>query len=177
MYRRIMIVVDDDAVARAAIREGLDVARVHRAQVLFFHVLPNYVIPLAEEASPLVYLSPEQHKREVEHQAGRVLAAAGAQARKKGVVSSSALGSGLDTADCIARAASARKCDLIVIGSHGRSALQRLVFGSVVVSLIPIAPVPLLVCKATAARSKRDGPTLPIPRKARRARAPATRAA
>lgn len=160
MYKRIMIVVDEGAVARAALAEGLALARSEGAEVLFFHVLPNYVMPVAD-APALVYLSPEQHHKEVERLARRILASAAAQARKAGVVSHGATGSDADTANCIANAAANRLCDLVVIGSHGRNAMQRLIFGSVVTRLIPLATVPVLVCKppvkpARAARPPRD---------------------
>jgi nucleotide-binding universal stress UspA family protein len=147
MYKKIMIVVDEGAVAHAAIVEGLELARTHGAQVVFFHVLPNYVVPIAD-APPLVYMSPEQHRKDVERLANRILTAAGAQARRLGVESIGAVGSNADAATCIANAALERQCDLIVVGSHGRSAMQRLIFGSVVTRLIQLTAVPLLVCKA-----------------------------
>lgn len=147
MYRRILIVVDDDAAAHAALMEGLEVAKAHRAEVLFFHVLPNYVMPIAE-APPLAHLSPEQHRQEAERTAARVLAAAATEARQAGVASAGAVGSDADAATCIAQAATDRGCDLVVIGSHGRTAIQRLIFGSIVTRLIPLVPVPMLICKA-----------------------------
>ena len=147
MYKRILIVVDEDAAAHAALTEGLGVARTHAAQVVFFHVLPNYVMPIAE-APPLAHLSPEQHRREAEFVAARVLSQAESEARSAGVASTGAVGSDADAATCIARAAAARQCDLVVIGSHGRNAIQRLIFGSTVTRLIPMVGVPLLICKA-----------------------------
>ena len=153
MYKRIMIVVDEGAVAKSALTEGLALARSEGAQVLFFHVLPNYVMPVAD-APALVYLSPEQHQKEVDRLARRILAAAAAEARKAGVESSGAVGADADAANCVAEAAAQRGCDLVVIGSHGRNAMQRLIFGSVVTRLIPLATVPVLVCKPAARRAR-----------------------
>ena len=156
-----MIVVDEGAVAKSALTEGLALARSEGAQVLFFHVLPNYVMPVAD-APALVYLSPEQHQKEVDRLARRILAAAAAEARKAGVESSGAVGADADAANCVAEAAAQRGCDLVVIGSHGRNAMQRLIFGSVVTRLIPLATVPVLVCKPPARRA-RNAKAAPAP--------------
>lgn len=65
-----------------------------------------------------------------------------------GVRSSDFVSTGSDAAECIADAATKRKCDLVVIGSHGRTALQRLLYGSVVTRVITMCTKPVLVCKA-----------------------------
>lgn len=147
MYKRILIVVDEGPVARAALDEGLALARSQGAEVLFFHVLPNYVMPVADAPS-LVLMSPEQHRAAVEQVAARLIEDAAEAARAQGVSFSSAIGADADAALCIARAAVERRCDLVAVGSHGRNALQRLIFGSLVVRLIPVITVPMLVCKA-----------------------------
>jgi nucleotide-binding universal stress UspA family protein len=147
VYERILIVVDEGVQSRAAIDEGLKLALSQQppAQVLFLHVLPNYSVPMVD--MPLIGVEPESFKKDAERVAARALAAAGRRADTLGVTSAAALVSGIDAADCIARSAAARQCQLIVIGSHGRTALQRLIHGSVVTRLITLAPVPVLVCK------------------------------
>ncbi len=146
MYKRILIVVNDGAVARAAIDEGLALAKSQAAEVLFFRVLPNYVVPMSDTPA-MVVLGPHQFRKAVEGTARRILASATQSAGLLGVRCASAMGSDIDEAQCIARAAAERQCQLVVIGSHGRSAIQRLVFGSVVTRLITLSPVPVLVCK------------------------------
>lgn len=146
MYERIMIVVEDGQVSSPAIEEGLALAAVHGAEVLFFHVLPSYVITTMD-MPPMLGSEPEQFQLAATQAAERILAAAAQLATAAGVAASSASASAADAAECIAGAASSRDSQLIVIGSHGRTALQRLVFGSVVTRLITLAPVPVLVCK------------------------------
>ncbi len=147
MYSRILIVVDEGAVARAALTEGLALAQVHAAEVLLFHVLPNYVVPVSDGPA-LAMVSPEQYRQDVLEEGRTVLAAATAQAQQLGVTSSTAIGSDADAATCIANAATEHGCGVIVVGSYGRGALQKLIFGSVVSRLVQLAPVPLLICKA-----------------------------
>jgi len=146
MYKRIMIIVDDDDVSRLAAGEGLALAKALRAEVVFFHVLPVDA-ESTPDVPPLGRLSPAQRREESQRHAGRVLADAAELARNGGVQSSGAIGVSTNYADCIAAAARERSCDLIVVGSHGRDAIERIKYGSLAVSLIPVSPVPLLVCK------------------------------
>ncbi len=50
-------------------------------------------------------------------------------------------------ADVIADHALARRSDLIVVGSHGRSGLERLLIGSVAEQVVRTAPCPVLVVR------------------------------
>jgi nucleotide-binding universal stress UspA family protein len=51
------------------------------------------------------------------------------------------------TAEVIARLAGELKCDLIVMGSHGRSGLAGLIMGSVASRVLHLAPCPVLLVK------------------------------
>lgn len=146
MHKRILIAIDDTEVSRPAVDEGLGVAKSFGAEVFFYYVLPSFVLPLTE-MPVAVDVSPVEHYRAARKAAGKVLAAAAGKARRAGVKSSEVMGSGGIAAECIAQAASSKLCDLIVVGSHGRSTVQRLIFGSVVTQLITLSPVPVLVCK------------------------------
>jgi len=148
MYRRLMIVVDDDPVCRAAATEGLDLAKALGAEVLFFHVAPDYVAPvIASDVMPLGALDPQDHERHARERATRILEEAASLATAKGVAFRGLVGHGPEAGVSVAEAAQEHQCDLIVVGSHGRTALQRLIHGSMAASLLPLAPVPLLVCK------------------------------
>jgi nucleotide-binding universal stress UspA family protein len=155
MYRKIMIVVDDDDVADVAAAEGLDLAATHGAEVLCFHVLHSSVVPISVgDMLPTDGSVWEQQRAEADRCASRVLSHALGMAAQRHVIAHAAVGSGTDPAACIAQAARDRQCDLIVVGAHGRNALQRWIHGSLAVSLLPLAGVPLLVCKP---------PSVPMP--------------
>ncbi len=172
MHKKIMIVVDDSEITRATVREGLEVARVYSAEVVFYYLVPSYVAPMSEMAVPMEW-TPDAHYKEAMKTGERVLADAGKAATAKLVRSSFLVGTGNDGADSIAGAASARKCDLIVIGSRGRTAVQRLLFGSVVTRLITLATTPVLVCKKTASNAAPLGEVVRLPKNPRARRAAA----
>ena len=77
MYRRLMIVVDDDPASRAAVAEGLDLAKALGAEVLFFHVLPSPTVPvIASDMLPLGTLDLKAQDRQLQEWGGRILAEA-----------------------------------------------------------------------------------------------------
>jgi nucleotide-binding universal stress UspA family protein len=62
-------------------------------------------------------------------------------------------------AEEIVHAAVDHKCDLIVMGTHGRSGLGRLVMGSVAEEVMRKAPCPVLTLKApVTAANQTDAP-------------------
>lgn len=168
MYQRILVVVDNRPVARAAILEGTALAQAHGAEVVFFSVLPSYTLPIAD-MPVFADVSPQQFEREAQAEVDRLLAGASVVADKAGVRSRTASGSGEDDAAAIIDAARRRRCDLIVVASEGRNAIVRLLTGSPIPGLITASPLPVLVCKPRAAARKLAGVAMP-PAKARSAR-------
>lgn len=149
MYKRILIVVDGRAVTRAAVKEGVALARTHGAEVLFFHVLPRYTVPISDGV-PFEVTTMQAFQESAMAAADKQLSTAQKAADKAGLGSQRATGTGDDEARCIADAARKRRCDLIVAASEGRNALLRLLTGSVIPGLITSSPVPVLVVKEGA---------------------------
>lgn len=152
MYEKILIVVDSDPSSRVAIHEGLALAKVHDAEVVFFSVMPRYVAPLGDMPM-LGILSPEEFDVNTKSDAERLLARAMRVAKRAGVRCAGTVGIGADDAKCIAAAAREQGCGLIVVAAVGRNAVVRLLTGSVVPGLITHARVPVLVCPGPAKRS------------------------
>lgn len=59
-----------------------------------------------------------------------------------------------DPVDMILRAAKETNSDVIVMGTHGRTALARLLMGSVAEAVLRKAPCPVLTVKPLLAREK-----------------------
>ena len=147
MYRRILIVVSDRPEAQAAIRHGLELARVHVAEVFFLAVLPP-IAPAVADVAPVMPLADTQEaERALRQQGDELIAKARQRADAMGVPSEGLLSAGVaDAVGTITTTASERYCDLIVTGTEQRNAVMRILTGSVVPGLITRAPVPVLVC-------------------------------
>lgn len=152
MFKRILIVVGQGPTSRAAVTQGVALAKVHDAEALFFSVLPRYVVPVAD--MPMIGMpSPDEFQREATRNAENFLAAATVVADKAGVRSKYAVGAGFDDAECIVEAARKRRCDVIVVASAGRNAVMRLLSGSVIPGLITLSTIPVLVVRQAAPRA------------------------
>jgi nucleotide-binding universal stress UspA family protein len=169
MYKRILIVVGAGPTSRAAVAEGVALARAHDAECLFFSVLPRYVVPVADMPM-LGALSPDEFQREATGNAQRYLAAATVTADRAGVRSKYAVGAGTDDAQCIVEAARKRRCGLIVVPSLGRNAVMRLLSGSVIPGLITHATIPVLVVRqpSPGTKGKRPAASTPKPQPGKR---------
>lgn len=166
MFKRVLIVVDQRAVSRAAVKEGTALAHSHDAEVVFLYVLPRFSVPVAD-MPPFLPTSPQEFHQAAKAGAEKVLKAATATAEKAGVLSRTAMVSGDDDARVIVEAARKRRCDLIVLASEGRNALLRLLTGSVIPGVITASPLPVLVCKG-AVRAKAGATAVVVPLKAKR---------
>ena len=145
MYKRILIVVDAQPAARAAIDQGLSLARHHDAEVVFFTALAQPPLPLVDLA-PVEPLAPQEFTREARTEAQRVLATAREAADEAGVMSHQVVGQGQNPSLAIAETARKRRCELVVVASDGHNALVRLLTGSVIPGLITASTIPILVC-------------------------------
>lgn len=165
MYKKILIVVASSPASRAAVVEGVALAKAQDAEALFFTVLPRYVVPVAD--MPMAgMLAPDDFRREATVNAQRYLAAATVVADKAGVRSKHGVGAGPDDAECIVEAARKRRCGLIVVASSGRNAVMRLLAGSVIPGLITHSTIPVLVVRQASATQKVERKA-PVPPKSR----------
>ena len=123
MYKRILVAVDETDSAQRAAREATVLARDGGAALRFVHV--------GDDSS----------------RADRLLASIAGIADRAGVKSESGVmpADAEAVAGVIRREAEHWRADLIVVGSHGRHGLERLLFGSVSEMVAGEADVPVLV--------------------------------
>jgi nucleotide-binding universal stress UspA family protein len=144
-YRKILVAVDGSAAATRGLREAVRLARAQRAQLCILHVVSDFDTYALMEGAGL-----GADLRVPLREAGRrVLARAQALAGREGVRSKGVLRevTGGPAADPIVREARRQKADLIVLGTHGRRGLRRLVMGSDAEQVLRTSPVPVLLVR------------------------------
>jgi nucleotide-binding universal stress UspA family protein len=143
--RRIVHPTDFSKASGPAFKKGLELAKASRAQLIVVHVLS--MLPVSPDAyvAPSVWEDLERGQRTT---AQRQLAQLVARARKVGVRASSALLDVGVTHEQIVRFARAKRADLIVIGTLGRSGLTRALLGSVASRVLSTARCPVLTVRA-----------------------------
>jgi nucleotide-binding universal stress UspA family protein len=152
MYHRILIPTDGSRCSQIAVRHGLELAKALGARVTFLYALEDpvstvYTIPEAVPYQPELY---EALRRDAE----RALQQARQAADTLGVPAESKLAERQDPVRAILDAEAAH--DLIVMGTHGRRGVSRLVFGSVAEGVLRQAERPCLLIRDPG-KSERGG--------------------
>lgn len=140
-----MHATDFSSASSAAFKRAVAMAKADRAQLIIAHVMtpPSLAIPGEGYVSPRLYEDLETSARA---QAQKRLDAVVAKARKAGVRATGLLLEGVPH-ERIARAARAKKADLLVIGTHGRTGLAKFFLGSVASRLVASAACPVLTVR------------------------------
>jgi len=150
MYKRIVVPVDGSETAQKALTTALQMARESNGCVHLVHVVEG-LTPMA--ADPYGAYSGEVI--EVMRQSGRkILDDALALARAEGVQADTQLfdNFGARLAEVVADSATRFNADLMVVGTHGRRGLGRVLMGSGAEQIIRLSPVPVLVLRSSKAK-------------------------
>lgn len=146
MYQHILISTDGSDVAQKGVDQGLALAKSLGAKVTIFTAserLPVY----AGIDGGLGAFAYDDYAAGQKEAAEKVLAATKASASRKGVEVDTVYTENALPAEAIIETAKARDCSLIVMSSHGRRGLGRLVLGSVTAEVLAHSPVPVLVVR------------------------------
>lgn len=145
MYQRILVPVDGSAIADHALHEALKLA-AGKAGLRLVYVIEE-VYPL--DAEGYAYIDYAALQQAVRDTGKRTLAQAAEKAKRSGITAETALLEvpGVRTASVIDQEALDWKADLIVIGTHGRSGLSRVLLGSVAEGVVRGASVPVLLVR------------------------------
>jgi nucleotide-binding universal stress UspA family protein len=142
MYKHILVAVDGSTTSNKALVAALELAREHAGRVRLVHAVDE-----------LAYLTGFEYTGDliaiVREYGAKVLADAAAVARAAGVEADTRLveAAGQRLADLVADEARGWGADLIVVGTHGRRGVGRVVLGSGAEQIIRTAPVPVLVIR------------------------------
>ncbi len=149
MYARIVIAVDGSDIGERALEHGLRLAKAVGSPVTIVHVTESTAVMgagYATVAGTIVDPVPELVAAMVE--AGRgILRDAEAKARALGVEAECVHVRDTYPADGIVHTADEVGAELIVMGSHGRRGLTRLLLGSQANHVLTHAKVPVLVTR------------------------------
>lgn len=145
IYQRILVPIDGSATSERALQEAIKLAE-GKAQLRVAYVLEE-IFPLDTEGYAFIDYAALQEA--VRHTGERTLAQAAEKARQSGITAETALldAKGERIAGVIKDDALHWRADLIVIGTHGRSGLSRLLLGSVAEGVARDAPVPVLLVR------------------------------
>ena len=145
MFKHLLVPVDGSATSELAVDKAIGLARAFSGKVSVLYVIDPY--PFSGVGEGFAY-GQEAYLNAARAEAETALAAARRTVEAAGVpVSTSVIESHVVWRG-ILNAAAAGNADLIVMGSHGRSGIEKLMLGSVAQRVVAQAPVPVLVVRA-----------------------------
>ena len=145
MYRKILITTDGSAVSRMTACAGVSFAQQLGAEVLALFVAPEYQYPIYVEIIPPSYPSEEEYRAAMGRAGRDHVQSIVSSCEKKGVRCESMTAFSESAALKIVEIAEQKGCDLIIIGSHGRSGWGQLILGSVTNKVLSHSKIPVLV--------------------------------
>jgi nucleotide-binding universal stress UspA family protein len=149
-YKKILVAVDGSPAAQRGLREAIRLARSQHARLFIVHVVNEFMAYNYLESMAI-----GTDVRAVLREAGRkILERAQAEARKQGVKAATVMREivGGAAAGPIVREARKLGADLIVLGTHGRRGVRRLVLGSDAEQVVRTATVPVLLVRGKSPR-------------------------
>jgi len=147
MFRRILVAVDGSDTANKALAAAIHLAKEMKGRVRVVHAIEEltYLVGFDQYGGYSGDLIKIMHDT-----ASEILEGAMAVARAAGVEADCMLYDtpGQRLADAVSDAALRWDADLIVVGTHGRHGIGRILMGSGAEQITRLAPVPVLVVRA-----------------------------
>ena len=148
MFRHILVSTDGSKLSQKAVKLAARLAKATGASVTGVYVIAPYVAPAYGEGAIYTYgVSPARYREITGREAKKALAAVEVDARIAGVEYRAASLIANNPWEGIIRTARAKKCDLIVMASHGRRGLAGLLLGSETTKVLTHSKIPVLICR------------------------------
>jgi nucleotide-binding universal stress UspA family protein len=147
MYTRILVATDGSTLSKKAIGAAIDLAGTCEAELIAVKVTPRYPQSYFEGSLPLNASEVDKIEKQWGDEAQKALDAIVKLASKRGVVARGVVVKGDIVSDALLSAAKKHKAELIVMASHGRRGIKRLLLGSETQQVLTHSPIPVLILK------------------------------
>jgi len=144
MYQRIMVAVDGSATAERGLQEAIQLALDQKAKLAIVHVIDVVIAYGAGQWVGGYVEGTREFAQEIIAHARKTAQAAGIEPE---IQSPEIVTTGYHVADTVAQLARDWKADLLVVGTHGRRGVSRMLIGSVAERIVRVAPCPLLLVR------------------------------
>jgi nucleotide-binding universal stress UspA family protein len=147
MYQRILVATDGSALSKKAVASAIQLASTCGAELIALKVVPRYPQAYFEGSIPLSAEEVSRVEKQWTEAAQAQLATVEKSAKAKSVLIKSLVIKSDVVSDAIIAAAKKQHADLIVMASHGRKGIKRLLLGSETQQVLTHSHVPVLVLR------------------------------
>ena len=147
MFKRIMLATDGSKLSQKAVKSAMEMALKFNAELIAVKVIPRYVQAYFEGSFTVTDLDVKGIEAQWAAGAQEVLDKITISCANKGVAVKTAVVKSDDIAEGLVKTATKWKVDLIVMASHGRRGIKRLLLGSETQNVLTHSEVPVLVLR------------------------------
>lgn len=147
MYKRILIATDGSPLSQKAVESGLSLAGLTGASVVALKVVPRYPRSYFEGGLPVDAADIKRIEKQWADAAQELVDKVKVQGTEEGVTVKTVVAKSDLIAEAVIAAAKKHKCDLIVMASHGRKGIKRLLLGSETQHVLTHSHIPVLVLR------------------------------
>lgn len=149
MFKRILVPVDGSPTSDRGLAHAIKLARSQKAALCVLHVVDEGAIVQHADLGAAVDVI-EKLLASLRDGGSKIIAKAEARAAKQGIKARAILVENVarNVADLIVENAGKWRADLIVMGTHGRRGITRMVMGSAAEGVVRSAAVPVLLVRA-----------------------------
>jgi nucleotide-binding universal stress UspA family protein len=147
MYQRILVTTDGSSLSKKAVNNAIELAATCGAQLVAMKVVPRYPQTYFEGSIPLDSKEIGRIEKQWHDAALASLLAVEKAANAKGVTCKTLTVKSDVVSDAIISTAKKQKADLIVMASHGRKGIKRLLLGSETQQVLTHSHTPVLVLR------------------------------
>jgi nucleotide-binding universal stress UspA family protein len=147
MIKNILIPTDGTEFSQKAIATGVELAKGLGAKVTAYFAAPPATPIIYRNHLPVGYSQPSDHQRMIDETTRKALEVVEQAARAAGVEFEAHHSTSDFPDDEILKIAARRKCDLIVMATHGQSGLRGILIGSVTQRVLNKSTIPVMVVR------------------------------
>lgn len=147
MYQKLLVATDGSDLSRTAVLSAIDLAAALGAELVALYVVPRYPVSYFEGGITISVQDIARTEKQWSDKGQAVVDAVQQEAQARGVRVKPVVVQSDLVAESIMSAAQKHACDLVVMASHGRKGIQRVLLGSETQHVLTHSTVPVLVLR------------------------------
>ena len=147
MYQRILVATDGSELSDKAVQHALNLADAFAAELIALRIVPHYPTAYFEGGMALARQDMEAVEKQWEEEAQANVNAVRSEGQKRQVKVKALTIKAELVGEAIVTAAQQHKADLVVMASHGRKGIKRLLLGSETQHVLTHSHTPVLVLR------------------------------
>ena len=147
MYQRILVATDGSDLSRTAVRSAIELAAAVGAELVALYVVPRYPVSYFEGGITISVQDIARTEKQWSDKGQAVVDEVQKEAEAQDVKAKAVVVQSDLVAESIMAAAAKHNCDLVVMASHGRKGIKRVLLGSETQHVLTHSSVPVLVLR------------------------------